>query len=281
MIKLTEKTNKTVRTVYGWLLAAFTVITGALFVWQVLDIYLSGIANGSDSPFSYELVVERVAGVLAAPFWIWIALIVVGFIVWEVFPVRIKRDSMTDPVYILNRLKKKLPAEVKGKSSIDSLNVIYREELTNKVLRTFCILTGIAFTVYAVVYLATPANFPNVSKTSDMLNMARHILTCAALLFAFCCATAFYEWYSAKLCLPHAKKLVAANRSGKTAPATVCQTVAATIKKIISHKYFVLGVRIAVGCFGVTFVILGCLNGSVGEVFNKAIRICTECIGLG
>ena len=40
------KTCKTVRLVSGVLLSAMTVIVGALFIWQVLYIYLSGTAEG-------------------------------------------------------------------------------------------------------------------------------------------------------------------------------------------------------------------------------------------
>ena len=32
---------------------------------------------------------------------------------------------------------------------------------------------------------------------------------------------------------------------------------------------------------GVAFIIAGVMNGSMSAVFNKAIRICLECIGIG
>ncbi|MBQ8341826.1 MAG: thioredoxin [Clostridia bacterium] len=40
----------------------------------------------------------------------------------------------------------------------------------------------------------------------------------------------------------------------------------------------VRGVILAVG---IVFVVLGVLNGGMADVLGKAIRICTECIGLG
>ena len=39
--------------------------------------------------------------------------------------------------------------------------------------------------------------------------------------------------------------------------------------------------RVAVFAIGVTFVILGVMNGGMEQVLGKAVRICTECIGLG
>ena len=48
-----------------------------------------------------------------------------------------------------------------------------------------------------------------------------------------------------------------------------------------NKKPIILGVRIAlVGC-AVLFIVLGIVNGGMADVLNKAIKICTECIGLG
>ena len=48
-----------------------------------------------------------------------------------------------------------------------------------------------------------------------------------------------------------------------------------------NKKPITLGVRIAfVGC-AIGFIIAGVLNGGMEDVLNKAINICTECIGLG
>jgi hypothetical protein len=40
-------------------------------------------------------------------------------------------------------------------------------------------------------------------------------------------------------------------------------------------------VRIALLVLAVVFILLGIRNGSMMAVVNKAIRICTECVGLG
>ncbi|MDE6442344.1 MAG: thioredoxin [Clostridia bacterium] len=47
------------------------------------------------------------------------------------------------------------------------------------------------------------------------------------------------------------------------------------------HKYFLLGVRIAVGVIAVSFIIAGICNGNMSRILEKAINICMECIGLG
>lgn len=272
MKKLSESTNKKVRLIYGWVFTAFTIVVGVLFIWQVLDIYTGGIAAGNTSPFSRGLVEERL-GIIAAPFWIWIAMIVAGLILWEVFPVKEKLSPVTDPRYVLKRLEKRLPAEAEGELK-SSLDYVKSQNKTLKIFHWLLFAIVCIYLAYVIAYVSIPSNFPNKDKTADMLNMAKYLLPVAAIVFVAAILYVGYYKYAAKNMLPHVKKLTA----GVKANAAVKQN---KFMQIVTHKYFKLGVRIAVACLGVAFVIAGCFNGSIGEVLNKAIRICTECIGLG
>ena len=273
MKNLSPKTCKTVRLIYGWVFTAFTVVVGALFIWQVLDIYIGGKAAGLSSSFSYEIVHERLKTVLAVPFWIWIAAIIAGLILWEVFPVKEKLTPITDARYVLSRLSKRIPEKV-GESLKDSAEYIKRQQKILKLLH-WCLLGVVAvYVAYIIAYVCIPSNFPNTDKTGEMLQMALYILPVAAVVYAVGCAYVIIFNKAAKDMLPHVKKLTA----GIKAPQPVKPN---KFTQIVTHKYFILGVRIALACFGVAFVIAGCFSGSVQEVFNKAIRICTECIGLG
>ncbi len=49
----------------------------------------------------------------------------------------------------------------------------------------------------------------------------------------------------------------------------------------ISRSWHITAVRIAVVLIAFLFIVLGILNGGMGDVLAKAVRICTECIGLG
>lgn len=48
------------------------------------------------------------------------------------------------------------------------------------------------------------------------------------------------------------------------------------MKKYLSLKYGVL-----LSAVGVIMMVIGALNGEAADVFEKAIRICLECIGIG
>ena len=47
------------------------------------------------------------------------------------------------------------------------------------------------------------------------------------------------------------------------------------------EKLIINIIRGVIALTAITFIIVGAINGEVGEVLNKAINICTECIGLG
>ena len=57
------------------------------------------------------------------------------------------------------------------------------------------------------------------------------------------------------------------------------QPLLATIRE--HESVIILGARIAVIALAVAFIILGVSNGGMKDVLGKAVKICTECIGLG
>lgn len=266
------KTCKLVRLVYGWVFTAFTLIVGALFIWQVLDIYLGGKSQGLESSFSYEIVAHRIKTVIAVPFWLWIATIVTGFILWQIFPVPEKLAPVTDERYIAYRLSKRLPNEV-GEDLKSSYEYVKKQQKLLKIAHWSLLGVVALYLIFVIVYMSIPANLPNKDKTHEMLKMAAYFLPVAAVVYAAGCAYVIILKKSAQNQLPYLKQLT----KGITAP----QQTPNKFISIIHHKYFILGIRITVACFGVAFVIAGICNGSVREVFYKAINICTECIGLG
>lgn len=274
MKSISSNTCKKVRLIYGWVFTAFTIVVGALFIWQVLDIYFGGKAAGLVNVYSYDDVVFRIKTYLAVPFWIWIATIVAGLILWEVFPVNERLKPITDGRYVMYRLAKRIPAEV-GEDLKSSLEYVKNQQKRIKILH-WCLLGLVAlFVIYMVTYVCIPSNFTGLKKNapSEIVTMAAFILPAAAVVYAAGCAYVILLNKSAKNMLPHVKKLTAGVKAPTVQPNK--------FTRIVTHKYFILGVRIAVACFGVAFVITGCFTGSIKEVFDKAIRICTECIGLG
>jgi DMSO reductase anchor subunit len=73
-------------------------------------------------------------------------------------------------------------------------------------------------------------------------------------------------------------KAAMAERRGKTA---LVQRDTADKKKLMADPRVLWGVRAVILAVGILFVVLGILNGGMADVLGKAVRICTECIGLG
>ncbi len=278
-----EKTCKTVRLCYGIALSLMTAVTGALFIWQTLDIYLSG----GSRPFTREIVLERLNRIAPA-FWIWVVMVAVGFIIWEVFAVSCKRAPLKDDCYALRRLKKRVPEKV-GESGLASLKAVKRGELINLIVKLCAAALCLAGVAYGIAYLATASNFPKTDVNGEMLNMAAHLAPCVFAALLILCGVTLYLSLSAKKQLPHVKQLIASAKAGEKngveAVYVTGNTAVADLygrwKALSNHRYFILGVRIAIAVFAVTFIILGIVNGNMRAILIKAINICTECIGLG
>lgn len=279
--------SKYIRLIYGALLGLMTVILGALLIGFAMNIYVTGTAPdySGASVYTRERVAERLSKVAPA-FWLWVVMAVVGFVLWEVFPAP-ALNGKNDIRYTLHRLKKRIPETV-DESLQASLIFVKREQKILKILYISAAAVCAAVAVYIIVYLAIPSNFPAVeNKSIPVLNMVKCVMPCVAAAFAVCLAAAVYEGVSAKKQLKH----VTALTKGVKGKAEYKDKIYCYLQSKSENKFFfillkayerrILILRIIVGCVGVAFVIAGIFNGSMRDMLIKAIRICTECIGLG
>lgn len=269
---------------YGTIFGVFTVAVGVLFIWQVLALYFSGTAAGySGDVFTRERVVNALSKI-ALFFWLWLAGIVAGFVLWEVFPVKQKPRKIS-PDLQLARLSKRMPqvAPASNGNSFHTYLYLETEFLTvahyKKVIFALkCAawsLFGIAC-VYGLAYLCMPANFPDKNVTHEVLELVKHVFPCVFAGLLVVCGAAVYEKYAVKAILPLAQKLTKGQK-----PQTKEPTKLQTALAVFNNKWVIFGIRVALAVIAVAFIIWGALNGNARAVFIKAINICTECIGLG
>lgn len=269
-----EKTCKSVRLSYGIIFGVFTAVVGALFIWKVLSLYFSGTAEGySGDPFTRERVLEALSEIDLF-FWLWIAGIVAGFVLWEVFPVKEKpRKICPDLQYA--RLYKRVPVAASEGSESEFAEILQQRRLIFALKCAAWSLFGIAC-VYSLVYLCIPSNFPDKNVTHEILNMVKHIFPCVFAGLLVVCGAAVYEKYAVIKMLPKVQKVTMGQK-----PVEKSKNAVARVLAVFDNKWVILGIRIALGVIGVAFIIWGALNGNARAVFIKAINICTECIGLG
>lgn len=275
-----EKTCKSVRLSYGIIFSVFTAVVGALFIWQVLELYFTPVPpdfEGVWHAFTRERVIKALSKIDLF-FWLWIAGIIVGLVLWEVFPVKAKQRKIC-PDLQYARLMKKFPLSAPEGMEGDYAAVRRTQKIIFALKVAAWSLFGIAC-VYGIVYLCIPANFPKVEPTDEVIEMVKHVFPCIFAGLLVICGAAVYEKYAVKNMLPLTQKLT---RGAKPEPKalTGVPAVIEKIKTALENKWVVLGVRIAIAVIAVAFIIWGCLNGSARSVFIKAINICTECIGLG
>lgn len=271
-----EKTGKSVRLYYGIFLGVFTVAVGALFLWQLLAIFNSGSAPVLERrPFSRGAVIEALSKIDLF-FWLWIGFVVVGFVLWEVFPVK-ERPRKICPDLQYARLKERLPLNAAAGLESEYSRIRQTERLALGVKIGGYVLLGICVVV-TVVYLCIPSNFPNENVTLEVLAMAKVVLPVLAAAAVLSGIGAALFKFSVKKSLPDMQKVT---KGVKPSDAVKPQSLPEKIEKFFDDRRVILAIRFVLAVLALAFIIWGALNGNARAVFIKAINICTECIGLG
>lgn len=265
-------TNTAVRRLHFWYgiaLGVFTAIVGILFISQAADIYYSGL------DYSRELVIQRCTAI-AAPFWIWVAAVAAGGILWTVFPPEkqaLKR--LPDDRATAEKLKTMLKDDCDDPDFAAAKNAVIKEEKLRRIVWLCCLGACAVCAVVACVYLFNLPSYPE-DPNEAVLSLVRTALPCIAVAFAACIGAAVFDGISAKRILPQIKLMLAKGGANKAEV-----KAEGKISVILSSPVTLLAIRIAVLVAAVLLIIFGILNGGMYDVFGKAINICTECIGLG
>ncbi|MGN0807892.1 MAG: CD1871A family CXXC motif-containing protein [Candidatus Coproplasma sp.] len=271
-----QKASKSVRLYYGIFLGVFTVVVGILFAWQVLAVFSSSSASVLDrKPFTREIVLEALSKIDLF-FWLWIGAIVVGFVLWEVFPLNEKARKI-HPDLQYARLIERLPSaapdglEAEYAAVKDTQKLAFGVKIAGYVLSAIAVLT-------TVIYLCIPSNFNNKAVTLEMLDMAKVVVPVfVASAIAYAVGAALVK-YSVKKSLPSLQKVTYGVKQPRNAGTL---TLCGRVESFFDNKTVMLVIRIVLAVLAVALIIWGSLNGNAQAVFIKAINICTECIGLG
>lgn len=269
---MSERKRKLIHLFYDINLAVFAVNAALHLILACYAIY-----DGANAEFSREMVATQFSKI-AVPVFVFIIGVIGGIILSIALPLH------TDE----NALLKKRNASVKNYSMI-------RERIAKKVDVTTCdeelgaaiikerrlrlISTIVCITLCAVaaipmlIFICNPANYDKYLINESIIPAVTLMLIWCVLAFIYCLALSVITRVSLKAEIELLRDAIA-KKDGvqpvKEAPVNP--------KKELIVTWSIRGAILAVA---VAFIVIGIVNGGMGDVLGKAIRLCTECIGLG
>ena len=253
---------------YGKLIYAISsvliVLTGIAFIISCLHIFFTG----GDTPYSRE----RVGGYLL---WLLIPSIpTIVSITFSMIYASVNGDKLVDTV---KRTNCEMLTAYAKRVNINDLNnevkeKVLNERLNRKVTKILSYVFSALFFIAAIVYFAMCKNFTIENLNGDVLMALAGVLPLSLLGVLSHVPYMYFAEKSAKVELDLLKAAVADG-------APIAK--AGVLGESEAEKAAVLVAQIVVTVLAVMFVILGIFNGGMADVLAKAIKICTECIGLG
>lgn len=277
---MTEKKSQSVRVVYGVYLAIWTVAVALLFIIEVWALFRATDVN----PYSVETVSAHFSEI-AAPFWIWIAMVLGGGVLAWAFPdVEEKPKAFISVKKTLTRLKGRLPENAEGMVEVN------RENVMRKIVWGVSIALCVVSSVVAWKYLMNEEYVVTfMTEFYESHAEAEKLIKIIPWTFAalcVCTGALIYQSYSLKKELALVKQMVADSAKRGEKPAIADKK--ASVWHKVTEKLAVLGsdkvkniTRLVLCVGGIALVAFGIYNGGMRDVLEKAINICTQCIGLG
>ena len=261
---MSNKTLKTIYLVYGIVVSALLIISGILLMISCVQIY-----NLGNRPFTTENISEAFSKI-AIPVYITVGAIAIGFIMWLIFPTsKTKTSAIISKESVLKRLEKKLDRNACDEQTIKALNkeVELRKLVNIAVAVICCAAAGIAFN-----YILNFSNY-TADNNGSVIAACMWVLPCTFIALGACIAASFIKGASIERQINVVKTAI---KAGYTAPAVKeAAPCKCHCKKLLSC------IRLAVFIIAALFIVAGIFNGGMSDVLGKAVRICTECIGLG
>ena len=284
------KTRGRIHLVYGIVLTVLILAVGVCFALSALSIYRSG----ASSPYTPESIAAHFAP-MAPLVYVTLAGIVGGVILAWVLP---RRDlvvegpeddpldviveryrrghyrAVKDPSATLKRLLTRLDEEALSPAHAASLG---KERRLRRVAAIVTAILAAGAMIPALVWCTDPRHFSIEDLSEDIKAAALLVIPCAVVALGLLVgatllrrASVIRETATVKAALAEAK--------AKGIPA---RKVTADNTSRLSDSRILWGVRGVILAVGILFILLGIRNGGMADVLGKAIRICTECIGLG
>lgn len=243
--------------------ALLCIVLVVMLSVSAVGIYRSGIAEKQENPLAWVYTREKAAAALkpALPVFLLAVGVTVACAVLNV------RDENADKPVRDIELNRNLMRTRVAQPSDDMI----REQTAQKKLLyggwgafALCMLP-------VLVYMLDGTHFPNDDLEQVMGQFALHVFPWIILGLACLMISAVLQGKSIQR---EYDAILARIKEEKAAGVKAEPKAAAPVRDLKA-------VRIVILAIAVVFIVVGIFNGSMMAVVNKAIRICTECVGLG
>jgi hypothetical protein len=239
------------------------VISSTLIVAAVcLIISAHTIYKSGDSPYTPESIGAEYLKI-AVPLWVAIFAVFAGIVLNITLPMpQSKAKAIKDPFIKLRILQKKLPADC------SHTGIKHQREVRAR-SRTVCgILCAVAF-IPAIITLCDYDSFTVGNLTPALLRVVGMLAIGAIISSVLLFVLSVIERRSAEQEIEWTKIAISEDKkSDQISPK----------KDVENTKKIVRLVLVGAAC---ALIIIGLIQDGFYDVLQKAIRICTECIGLG
>ncbi len=264
---MTERTIKRICFISSLALSALILLVAVLSICTAVGIYQSG-----DQPYTPESVANGFKTV-AVPM---VICAIWALFTWIIHPVpenqRIRGEA--DLSASLSRISEKVEFE---HAPAETVSEVKHEHKKRKIYLIFVISIYILCSLAVLVYLFLPESFSSDDFNSDILKCTLVVFGCMAFPFASSIVYVILTRKSIKKELSLLKSALAAQPKASTStnPNNIKPMPRKNTALVINI------VRCVLLLAGSILIVLGVFNGGEDDVLGKAIRICTECIGLG
>ena len=256
--------KKTVRDIYGIILSLLLSAVGICFIVSCILIYSEG-----ESPFSRERVAKAISSI-ALPIWLLIGALICAIPVHVICPSereRLKPYRMTEEH--LATLTERLGDRPKE----SDVALAVQERKFRFYVRLGAVGIALLMLIYPIIYLFVPSNFTLESMNDDVAHAILSFLPSILVSLGAFVACSHLCAHSVEREIDALKALVKAKPSLFRAKKREYGSK--------NEEKWVVPLRIATLLIAVTFIVIGIFNGGMKDVLSKAIKLCTECVGLG
>ncbi len=279
---MSKDISRRIRLIWSIVMSILIVIVGVLLILSAVDIYQSG-----SRPYTPESIRTHFDAI-ALPIYLALIWAVGGGILALALPAPANKLKGKVPLSVsLIRLSTKVDLDRIPSELSEGIRRERSERRTTRIIGAALYAIG---TILSLLYMLKPTHFSFAAATAnrDILRGALVVAACMGIPFLY---STIMLWLTArgmrrelallKTALSHTAPTpqVASDEGTKPPAPTVATRVADFFRT--HRKEILLTARCVILILSAVFIIVGIANGGAADLYQKASKLCKECVGMG